>query len=647
MKVLKFIFIRAPRKIFRIIFYTFEYYYYRFFYSKPKIGTNFTQKRYLICGGKSIDDIADTYREIFPGRAEAKISEADFVCEHIFDLLGSGSRKLSQEGDGYQPIDWHSDFKSSYRWNTKTFYRNIRFGNTKGVDVKVPWELSRFQHLNILGQAYILTGDKKYAKEFENQIIDWIKNNPFCFGINWTCTMDVAIRASNWLIAMEYFADKDLFSQDFLKEFYASIYEHGKFIRNHLEYQTGFTSNHLLADLAGLFFISVYCPFFKESKKWQDFSVRELSREIEKQVYSDGCNFEASTSYHRLVLEVFCYCDLLAGRAGISVPKKFKDKLKKMFEVSLYCIKPNGMIPQIGDNDNGRFLIFAKRPILEHKYLLTLAAIYYKDSSFKLPYFSFDEEAFWIFGKKGKEIYANLPHSGEPLVSKSFPDAGWFVIRHINDYCFISCGQNGQNGNGGHAHNDKLSFELVLNGQDIIVDPGTYVYTPYPDERNKFRSTGYHNTVKFDDYEQNEIPQNGIFSLFDRVEISNATLTESKDEIKYEAGIQYLDITHKRAIILDKKSHSWKIVDNISSLSSVKAKLIFHLSPNLTVDRNDILLRQTKDKIASIKVKESNLVKNSYDYSPEYGVKVRAQCLAANISSTEYDEVIETCIQNE
>ena len=55
----------------------------------------------------------------------------------------------------------------------------------KGVDVKVPWELSRFQHLNILGQAYVLTRDNKYAEEFADQITDWIKNNPVCFGVNW------------------------------------------------------------------------------------------------------------------------------------------------------------------------------------------------------------------------------------------------------------------------------------------------------------------------------------------------------------------------------------------------------------------------------------------------------------------------------
>jgi len=34
------------------------------------------------------------------------------------------------------------------------------------ADVKVPWELSRHQHFVTLGQAFVLTGDEKYAREF-------------------------------------------------------------------------------------------------------------------------------------------------------------------------------------------------------------------------------------------------------------------------------------------------------------------------------------------------------------------------------------------------------------------------------------------------------------------------------------------------
>jgi len=316
-----------------------------------------------------------------------------------------------------------------------------------------------------------------------------------------------------------------------------------------------------------------------------------------------------------------------------------------MFNVSLYCIKPNGMIPQIGDNDSGRFLIFAKRPILEHKYLLTLASIYYKDSFFKLPSFNFHEEAFWAFGIRGKKFYDELPLRIKPLASTSFPDAGWFIIRNNYDYCIVSCGPNGQNGLGGHAHNDKLSFELMLDGQDIIVDPGTYVYTANPEERNKFRSTEYHNTMKFDGYEQNEISEEDMFSLPDSIRIKEAALKEGDNNIAFQGEIEYTSVAHKRTIILDKESSNWQIRDRVSCSKSLNGKLRFHLSPNLTSEGNTILLKTSKNRIASIEIQGYSLEKDKYDYSPEYGVEMKAECLTINISTMKDNQTINTYIK--
>jgi len=645
MKLFIAIFIKVIKRLVQTAIYKWEYLYYRFFYSRPKLEIDFTQKRYIIGGGEKLKIIDADYRKLFSDNVQTKIAEADLICRHIFNLLGSGPKKLSPEGIGYQPIDWHSDFKSGYCWNPKTFYRNIRYGHTEGVDIKVPWELSRFQHLNILGQAYILTKDKKYSVEFANQIIDWIRNNPVGFGVNWKCTMDVAIRITNWLVGMEYFSGREIFSKDFLEEFYVSIYEHAKFIHSHLEYSSVLTSNHYLSDIAGLFFIAIYCPFFRESKYWLSFCKRQLENEMQKQVYDDGCNFEASIFYHRLVLEMFFYCELLGRRAGIEFSAKYRTKLKKMFEFFLYYIKPDGTAPQIGDNDSGRFLIFSRIPVLEHKYLSNLATIYYETPHFKLPQLNFGEEAFWVFGREGKKIYESLSYREKLLSPKVFPDAGCYIIRHNNHYCFISCGLNSQNGKGGHAHNDKLSFELVIEGQDIIIDPGTYVYTAHPEERNKFRSTEYHNTIKFNNCEQNEISKRNIFDLPDRVKIKNPVLEDTENEIKFEGEIQYLDFMHKRIIILNKKTCNWQITDNIFCPKSIKAKLRFHLSPDIYYDNGYISSKNTDKKIASIEIESREIKKEEYDYSPEYGVKMKSECLAVDIPAVEGNSTIVTYIR--
>lgn len=591
-----------------------EFFYFRFFYKTPVIIEAYEFRGLLIGGGEALPEIANRFRKIYPDKVAEKIKEADIICQHIFDLLGSGPTKLGKEGDGYQPIDWHSDFKSGYRWDNQMFYKRIKYGHIKGVDIKVPWELSRFQHLNTLGQAYALTDDKKYREEFVSQVEDWLEANPIGLGVNWACTMDVAIRAANLLVAKEFFEESAL-PKEFLEKFYASICKHGWFIRNHLEYSSSLTTNHYIADLAGLFFIAVYCPFFRDSASWRKFCVNELTKEIQKQVYEDGCNFEASTSYHRLVLEMFFYCELLGKRAGVEFPQAYRDKVRKMFVFSLYCIKPNGKIPQIGDNDSGRFMILSSRPILEHKYLLSLAAIYYGDSIFKRSEFSFDEEAFWVFGVQGQATFEQLPLRSEPLKSRAFPDAGWYIMRDNKDYCFISCGPNGQNGRGGHAHNDKLSFELMLDGHDVIVDPGTYLYTPCPGSRSKFRSTAVHNTIQIDGMEQNCMTKN-LFKMEQGVNCAPLNFEEKDGKVVFEGEAEYLGerLNHRRRFVLSNTEGRFYIIDKITS--DKPHNFLFNLclnnKPLYGIESENTVLSETKGA-----------------YSAEYGKKEEALFLRA------------------
>ena len=274
-------------------------------------------------------------------------------------------------------------------------------------------------------------------------------------------------------------------------------------------------------------------------------------------------------------------------------------------------------------------LPISSRHILNHKYLLSLAAIHLNDGAFKVQGFEFDEEALWVFGDNSRNLWENLPARESLNGYKSFPDVGWYVIRYKKDYCIISCGPNG--GDGWHSHNDKLSFELMIDGQDVIVDPGTYVYTSKPEARNLFRSTEYHNTIKFEGYEQNDINEE-TFLLRDKVEIINAGLEETDDKIMFTGEIQYEGIKHRRVIMFKKEINEWQIKDSITCPSTMNARLLFHLAPGITFDGKNLLNKTSHEKIASILVEGYELTKDKYEYSPEYGVKVEADSLYAIIS---------------
>jgi len=558
------------------------------------------EPKFLIHSSKR-KDIISSLCEHFADTPEKIVTEADRICEHIFDLLGSGPVKVyygmkvkgfedycrdtqieSEELTPihhYKPIDWHIDFKSGYRWNPKKYYKDIKTPCGK-ADIKVPWELSRFQHLSVLGEAYWLTNDKKYVIEFVNQISDWIDNNKPRFGVNWRCTMDVAIRTCNWLLGWDFFKDSKVINQQFLFKFLKSVYQHGSHIIRNLEKSEVLTSNHYLSDIVGLVYLGVLIPEFNEAKKWREFGIKELKKEMGKQAYPDGVDFEASTCYHRLALELFFYATFLAiinnknfqEDSFIEVGneifgEKYLQGLYKMFEFILYALKPNGRMPQIGDNDNGRLHILTKGEVLDMQYLLTLGAIFFKEPRLKVREFGFSKEALWVFGRKGYKIWQNLKDNCLANIgSQAFPTAGWYMTRSDKNYMIMSCGPNGQNGNGGHCHNDKLSFELCINGEDVILDPGTYVYTPSPEWRNRFRSTACHNTVMVDDQEQNRLSEKNLFRV-ENDAITKCLKWEVGDEIDLFIGEHYGykrlsdSVIHQREIRFHKKEGKLEIVD--------------------------------------------------------------------------------------
>ena len=243
--------------------------------------------------------VVESVRVAHPEAIPATIESAEQICTHRFDLLGSGLTDLGPQ------IDWHRDFKGGFCWDPRGFSSRLRYGDVIGADVKVPWELSRFQHLATLGKAYWLTNDSRYATEFVAQLTHWMAENPPQFGVNWACTMDVAIRAFNWLWGYSFFHDAPQVTPAFRRALAGSLLAHGRHVRRNLERGAdGITSNHYLADLVGLVGLGFACPIFHEAQAWREFSLTETFREIERQVHPDGGDYESSIPYHRLVAEI-------------------------------------------------------------------------------------------------------------------------------------------------------------------------------------------------------------------------------------------------------------------------------------------------------------------------------------------------------
>ncbi len=558
--------------------------------SNDKIAKYFRTRetpKYIINIKKKKEYIEAT-KFLFPKKIESTINEANQICRHTFDLLGFGPVDLGPK------INWHRDFKSGYEW-PRVYYKEIYYNDyEKGYDVKIPRELSRYQHLVTLGKAYWYTDDEKYAQEFVDQINDWIKENPPKIGVNWECTMDVAIRAVNWIWGYYFFKDSKSITNEYLIKFLKSILIHGRHIRRNLEWNERVTSNHYISDLTGLVFLGLMFPEFKESKEWLTFGTDELLKELKKQVYDDGMDYEASTSYHRLVLELYYTTVLLLRLNGHEWPAWSWEKIHNMFRFVKGIIKSNGQIPQIGDNDSGRLQILERQDDLSQTYLFPIAAVLLNDPSFKFNDIDLSEEALWLLGPQGYEAYKSMPDNGtlEDLPSCHFKDSGLYIMRSKGSYCVISCGPNGQNGNGGHAHNDQLSFELNIKGKDIIVDPGTYLYTGDYRMRNLFRSTKYHNTIVVDEKEINDFNPQRLFQLKDNSQAQVKLFGKEESQYKFigeHSGYKRLKhpVHHRRHVIYDENNLYWVIFDSLTGPDGFKHHFdqYFHFASHCYVDK--------------------------------------------------------------
>ncbi len=507
---------------------------------------------------------------------------ADQVCDHVFDLLGSGPTFLGAE------IDWHQDFKSGWRWEP-VHYTNVRYLDLEQpYDVKVPWELSRFHHAVTLGQAYWYTSNEKYTREFCTQIGDWLSSNPVAFGVNWACTMEVAIRAVNWIWGYHFFQDSPELSPRFHARFLKGLLAHGRHIFSNLEWGLT-TNNHYLSNLVGLIYLGVTFPEFREADGWLAWGLQGLEREIDVQVHPDGVDYEASISYHRLVTELFLSAVSLCRLNEIPVSPHILFRLEKMVEFVMAYTQPDGTAPLIGDADDGRLHKLSppdrSREFVDHRYLLGVGAVLFDRDDFAQAANDSWEDAFWL---SGGEVIPPRDVVGNPVTSKGFPDGGIYVLRHGNLHLIVDAGGNGMAGIGGHAHNDALSLTLYAYDRAFLVDPGSYVYTADYRWRNHFRATAAHNVVVADGQEMQRFDERELFRLSEDARPRVLAWCSSPESDWFD-GEHYgytrlpMPVRLRRQVYFDKRQQIYIIRDLLTGQGQHTFDLYFHFAP-LPVD---------------------------------------------------------------
>jgi hypothetical protein len=502
------------------------------------------------------------------------------------NILGTGDVTLGQ------PIDWLCDCKTNHRWPL-AYAMGIDYSNLdRPSDVKVPWEISRLQWLIPAGQAYVLTGDQQYARLVRDVIGEWIEANPYTHSVNWSCTMEVAMRILSLTWFFHVFNESEAWSDDeFRFQFLRLLFLHGEYTERHLEI-SDIAGNHYTADAAGLVFAGLFFGAGKDPERWAQQGWEILCTELPRQVCPDGVDFEASVPYHRLVQELFLFPALYRVSKGLNVNDAYRDRLRAMARFSVAYSQPQGSVPVWGDADDARALPLGCQEVNDHRYLAGLQAVAWSSEDLARISSGPLDEVFWLFGSKACEWLAGFAGT-QDLSSSPFRDGGFFIMRNARDHVLIDCGPVGLGGRGGHGHNDCLSFEAVLNGERLIADCGAYVYTASAKDRNLFRSTAYHNTPQVDGQEINRfIAWNALWTLhYDALpDLRRWVSGELEDEFEgAHAGYKKLasPVVPVRNIRLNHSLHRLTIRDSFEGRGEHRIEIPLHLSPGTGVELDE------------------------------------------------------------
>ena len=501
-----------------------------------------------------------------------------------FDMLAG---KFCVYGQVYQfdlsDFPWNRDWRYGYEWPKKYYKKYNFYEPIKSIpyDVKYPWELSRMGFLIILGQMAVIEENGPWSDFIKFLADDWIENNPIGHSINWE-PMTCAIHGISLSLVLQMLAGVPNINPSIFKSLLSQISLQGEFLYRNIE-DSIIHHNHYTSDLIGLLVMGfllrdVYHP----AKKWFDYAIPKIDKEILSQFYEDGVNFEKSVSYHRLVTELFLLGIMTAEKAGNSIQDDAKTRIYNACMYTHGYTRVDGLAANFGDNDGAWLLAFDPFILRDHYSLVALAGAYFNDLSIHRSDHLPSSLPIWLTDFNGT---AKDAKSDCKTFARFFEHGGMFISRDGKSGLIADFGEVGLNGTGAHGHNDTFSFELSLGGITIIEDAGSPTYTGDIQKLVTYASTAYHNTLMVDGREMATMPR--YWRILDEARPYNvvASFGETIDEITGEhAGYTRLPdpVIHQRTLRLFKAEEKFICCDKIMCKGHHRIERFLWLNSEIT-----------------------------------------------------------------
>ncbi|HET9475101.1 MAG TPA: alginate lyase family protein [Steroidobacteraceae bacterium] len=505
------------------------------------------------------------------------------------------------------PPQWNRDplthRVSATRRSSRIDYRDERVVG----DIKYLWEANRHLHLVTLAQAHALTGDARYALGVRAQVDSWIEQCPVGRGPNWVSALELGIRLINWSLAWQLlggsraqvFADEG--GAAFRERWLSAIYEHARMIAGNLS-RFSSANNHLIGEAAGVCVAASTWPLWPQMREWGEACRDVLEVECHRQNAPDGGNREQAFGYQSFVIDFLLIAGLAARARGEDFSPVYWRRLEAMIDFLASMTSTAGVLPTIGDGDDGRVVNLAPESGFSlHGSLIATGAVLFERRDLAAKAGAIDGKTVTLLGIGATRILARLRERGRAgfLPRMQFCESGYYLMGAAFETpdeirLLVDCGPLGYLSLAAHGHADALSFILNVGDREILVDPGTYAYHTDPEWRRYFRSTRAHNTVSIDGEDQSVQAGNFMWTHHARARcISYDASPQLQRFIGEHDGYRRLadPVVHRREITFEPDRQLIEITDTLRCAGTHTARRAWHFAADCRVEPQDAGLR--------------------------------------------------------
>jgi len=462
---------------------------------------------------------------------EGKVSllkEADEIINGKFRMFGGEPVPIQLTFD--QPLQhW-----TAYENNVKHLTLNVQHN-----DIKFLWEPARFGWAFILGRAYHITQDNKYAEAFWKYFVSFTTGNPAYLGPHWMNGQEAALRMMALVWAREVFETAPATNPARRELLIQSITHHALRITRTLVYARSQNNNHLVTEAAAIYTAGL---LFK-NKKWRALGWRWLNWAFQNQIGGYGEYIQHSVNYHRVMLQTALWINLIKDddlpRATLQALGRATHWLFSLLDLD------SGRTPNLGANDGALIFPLSSTPFNDYRPVVQAAARAFVKTQIEPGIW--DEMSLWFGLAPVAKTYQPEHYLSDNLRGRE----AWAYLRASTFKSRLS-------------HADQLHLDLWWRGLNITHDAGTYLYNAAPPWDNPLVSTRVHNTVTVDSRDQ--MTRGGRFLMLDWFP------AYSKNEIAVDENIMqritanhtgYRGIKHERVVTVY-ANEKWLVEDKLT-----------------------------------------------------------------------------------